>query len=155
MIQVRTQDPAASVPAVSKPVSEWDRMAVAIDVVRPQSLACYQAALRRNPYAYGEVVVAVSVDGEGRARDASVVLETLGDDALVTCIEGIVRNVKFPVPGTPGTNGRYPFLFTSDLTPPEVVRALQDRYGLLPPEPMETDHKGMFQQPPLGTVVTW
>jgi len=129
-------------------------MATAIDQARPQAQACYEAALGRNPLAYGEVLVDVSVNAEGRAPGATVVLETVADDALVTCVEGIVRNVAFPVPKTSGASGRYPFLFTSDRTPAEVIRALQDRYGLLPPPPPE-DRRGRMPEAEPGTVVTW
>lgn len=130
-------------------------MALAIDAAQPQALACYQAALARDPMAYGEVVVNVAVDASGRSRQASVALETVGDDALIACIEGLVRNVQFPAPTQPQVQGRYPFVFTSDRTPPEVVRTLQERYGLLPQEPVENPKKTVVPSLEPGTVETW
>lgn len=148
--------PGAATGQVSQVPTEWDGMVAAVDREKPQALACYQAALARNPQAYGEILVRVVVDGEGRARDAAMVLDTVGDDILVSCIEGLVRAVQFPIPSGPGVTGRYPFVFTSDLTPPEVVRTLQSRVGALPPEPPPSDPLQLKDVPPTpGTVETW
>lgn len=116
--------------------------------------ACYEAALARNGRAHGEVVVRFRLDAAGAVAEASPTYSTLGDEVAAACVADAVRALRFPPPSRPDLVVVYPFLFTSDTTPPEVARALKLRYGLvteeIPGDP--TDPKTPI---PPGLVVTW
>lgn len=129
------------------PLRESLLRALATAAVTP----CYEAALARDPGLYGEVVVRFTVDA-GRVSEVGTLLTTLGDATAEACVVEAVRAVPFPGMGTPAITVVYPYLFTSDATPPVVARALKARYGLLPPDPTEIDPK---KPAPEGTIYLW
>ena len=96
---------------------------------------CYAAALGRDPRAYGEIVVDFTVAASGAVEAASVHLSTLGDAEAEACVLRAVQALRFPGATSECLEVMYPFVFTSDATPPEVARALKVRYGLVPAEP--------------------
>ena len=114
--------------------------------------ACYEAALARDTGVYGEVVVRFTVTA-GVVTTAEPELATLGDPTAETCVIDAVRGLAFPGVGDPAITVVYPYLFTSDATPPEVARALKVRYKLLPAEPEEEpDPK---KESPPGLIYLW
>ncbi len=115
---------------------------------------CYEASLTRDPRAYGEVVVAFTVGPDGRVTEAGVHLSTLGDAAAEACAVDAVRALAFPGVTSDQLVVVYPFVFTSDATPPEVARALKVRYGLLPDE-LEGDPADPKAEVPPGVVYLW
>lgn len=117
--------------------------------VRP----CFEALLARTPEAYGEVVVRFTVGTGGGVTDAAAQFSTLADSEADGCVAAAVRATPFPNRDTPITVV-YPFLLLTERTPPEVARALRDRYGLLPEH--EKDPSGDPRTPiPPGIVVVW
>jgi hypothetical protein len=112
---------------------------------------CYEAALARDPQSWGEIVIRFVVTA-GAVTDASVHLSTLGDDLAEACVVDAVRALVFT--GVASTSVVYPFVFTSDATPPEVTRALKVKYKLLPPEP-EGDPRDPRDESPPGVVYLW
>jgi hypothetical protein len=115
---------------------------------------CYELALARDPGAYGEVVVRFTTVADGWVSDATVFLSTLGDDAASGCVIAAVKALTFPGVTADQLTVLYPFLFTSDATPPEVARALKVRYGLLPPDPPGDPTNPKEPRPP-GVVYLW
>lgn len=115
---------------------------------------CYEAALARDPYAYGEVVVAFTVDAAGQVVEAGVHLATLGDAAAEACVVAAVQALRFPAVTADRLAVLYPFVFTSDATPPVVARALKVKYGLAPAEP-EGDPTDPKAETPPGVVYLW
>lgn len=132
------------------PVREQLLRTLATATVAP----CYEAALARDPRAYGEVVVEFTAGADGAVAEAGVHLSTLGDAAAETCVVDAVRALAFPGVTADRLTVVYPFVFASDATPPEVARALKVRYGLLPAEP-EGDPTNPKAETPSGVVYLW
>ena len=117
---------------------------------------CYGAALSRMPDLHGEVIVRFAIDADGQAKDVTTSLTTIGDLEMVQCVEQVVSQLAFPVPSKASLTVRYPFVFTSDRTPPEVTRTLLTRYGLLEEEESGSDFTLEDESPPTeGTYQTW
>jgi outer membrane biosynthesis protein TonB len=94
---------------------------------------CYERAIARDPWIYGDIEVRVTLDADGGVADAVARYSTLGDAELEDCVLERVRLLQFPHPSKAGLTLSYPFVFTSDLTPSEVTRALLVRHGLAVP----------------------
>jgi outer membrane biosynthesis protein TonB len=154
-VQIAPEQKAAAVAAPKGPTPVEEAALRVLDEARPRAATCYQAALARDVNIYGEVLVRIAVGSDGRVTEAASSLDTVGDHDLVTCVEDMVRALSFPAPGGDGLTLRYPFLFSSDLTPPEVVRAMLEQHGLLPQEPADPDIDAPDRIPPSGTVETW
>lgn len=136
----------------SPTVPERDAVLRVLALANPT--ACYEAALARDPAAYGEVVVRFRIGAAGLVEDSVPTFSTLGDDVAERCVADAVRRLQFPAPSHPGLTVVYPFLFTSDGTPPEVARALKLRYGLVTDDP-EIDLTDPKAEPPPGVVLVW
>ncbi len=135
--------------AVNSAEKEAILRAVSTAAVRP----CFEALLLRSPLAYGDVVVEFTVGVDGLVSASRPQFSTLGDADAELCVAEAVRPVVFRKRDNPITV-LYPFLLLTERTPPEVARALRDRYGLLPEA--EADPTGdPLQPPPPGVVVVW
>ncbi len=149
-------DPAVAAQAKTKGPSRAEEAVLrALDDAQPRAVSCYTAALQNDPNLYGDVVVRLVLDAEGRVTEASSVMDTVGDRELVSCVERLAHALSYPEPGGEGLSLRYPFLFTSNLTPPEVVRAMKVHHGLIHDEPGTADIEAPERQPLQGTVETW
>jgi len=127
-----------------------------LDAASERATSCYTKALERDPYLYGEVLLRLELDAEGRVSQAESSMDTLGDQDLVGCVERLVQALHFPAPGGEGMSLRYPFLFTSDLTPPEVVRAMKANHGLVEDEAPGLDLETLDGvDPSTGMYDTW
>jgi hypothetical protein len=115
---------------------------------------CYEGALTRDPHRYGEVVVRFTTVADGSVPEAEVFLSTLADDVAEACVVAAVRALAFPAVTADRLTVIYPFLFTSDATPPEVARALKVRYGLMPADP-PGDPTNPKESTPPGVVYLW
>lgn len=138
------------------PASEEERVLQVLDGARERAVSCYTKALQADPYLYGEVLVRLVLDADGGVVEASSRMDTVGDIELVRCVERLVQGQHYPAPGGEGLELRYPFLFSSDLTPPEVVRAMKAAHGLLVEEPVGLDLETLDGGPTgHGTIETW
>jgi hypothetical protein len=127
-----------------------------LESARAAAGTCYGAAVRRSPDLHGEIIVRFSLAAAGTPLDVAASLATVTDAQMVACVESVVGGLTFPRPIKQGLVVRYPFVFTSDRTPPEVTRALLIRYGLLPPT--DTNLAVDFDKKPTkekGTYQTW
>lgn len=131
-----------------------ERAAVLAVLSGANAASCYDAALARNPNAYGEVVVRFSLDAAGVVTDSVPSLATLGDDEAARCVADLVRTLHFAPPSHAGLKVVYPFVFTSNATPPEAARALKLRYGLIV-EDLDADLTDARKKPPAGVVISW
>ena len=148
--------------ALAKAMAEKGPSGAEIGVLRvlhaanQRAASCYTAALAKDPYLYGEVLIRLTLDGQGGVVEAATRMDTVGDQELVSCVERLVQAQRYPAPGGEGLSLRYPFLFSSDLTPPEVVRAMKAGHGLLEEEPSGLDLDSLDGGPTgHGTVETW
>lgn len=134
-------------------VSTADKAAVVRALEGAAVRPCFEALLARAPQAYGEVVVRFTVGPGGVVTEAAPTFATLGDDEAAACVATAVQGVRFPDRDIPITVV-YPFLLLTERTPPEVSRALRDRYGLLPEAEKDPGSDPRSPVPP-GIVVVW
>ncbi|MCB9761587.1 MAG: energy transducer TonB [Alphaproteobacteria bacterium] len=147
------QLPASAVPGDG---GERGRMRSALDASAAALTPCYSEAVQRDPAAYGALVVRLALDAEGGVTEVLTELSTLGDPAFDACAVAVLAARRFPPPNHPGLTLRYPYVFTTALTPPEVTRALLIRHGYLAPEPLPTDPLELENTPaPKGSIETW
>ena len=132
VIHLSTGETSAEVPA---PMSLQESIRFAFRDSQAALVECYRPALERDPMRYGEVVVGVSINPSGEVTDSQVVFSTISDAEMVECVLSKTKDFSFPTHSREVIRASYPFLFTSDATPPEVVRALKVRHGLVPPDP--------------------
>jgi hypothetical protein len=59
---------------------------------------CYERGLARNPALRGAVTVTFAVDASGDPAELRTTASTLGDDAVVACVEVVYHTLKFPLP---------------------------------------------------------
>lgn len=110
---------------------ERQRFLSVLDASAPKAQVCYERALQANPLLYGDLSVWLVLTPEGGVDSAEVLLSTMGDEGLESCVLEVLSGLQFPSPSRAGLTLRYPFVFTSELTPPEVTRALLLEHGLL------------------------
>ena len=71
---------------------------------------------------------------DGTVPEVATTHSTLRNPTLESCVHAVLKDLAFPVPSKKeGLTVSYPFLFTSDLTPANIVRGLKIKNGLLDP----------------------
>ena len=73
---------------------------------------CYEKELKRNPSLKGKVVVRFSITPSGRSGEIDVEENTLGSDAVSSCIRTVIRGWVFPFHPPDNVAVAYPFLFS-------------------------------------------
>jgi hypothetical protein len=64
---------------------------------------CYDRRSILRPDLAGDLVVEVTVDGQGNAESVNIVNSSIGDDEVHRCVQTEIRGLRFPQTGTPGT----------------------------------------------------
>src|SRR5262249_23225969 len=85
------------------------------DYVRPRVKAmqgCYERELKRNPSLKGKIVVRFSILPSGRSGDIEFEQNTLGDEAVTSCIRSVIRGWIFPFKPPDAVSVAYPFVFS-------------------------------------------
>jgi TonB family protein len=84
--------------------------------VRPSAAVrfCYNRLLTKRAGASGQIVIRLTVAGDGSVSEANVVRSTLGDADLDACVLGQAREWRFP----PSTESRFQFDVPFVFTPP-------------------------------------
>ncbi|MFO0600961.1 MAG: AgmX/PglI C-terminal domain-containing protein [Myxococcaceae bacterium] len=72
---------------------------------------CYEKELKRNPSLKGKVVVRFSITPSGRTSDIDVEENTLGNEAVASCIKTTIRGWVFPFKPESEVPVAYPFVF--------------------------------------------
>jgi len=75
---------------------------------------CYNRLLAKRAGASGQIVIRLTVAGDGSVSEANVVRSTLGDADLDACVLGQAREWRFP----PSTEARFQFDVPFVFTPP-------------------------------------
>ena len=94
--------------------SDVDREALA-RYVRQRKAAiqnCYERELKRNPTLRGRVVVRFSITPSGRSSDIEIEENSLGNEAVASCIRNAVRTWVFPFKPKSDVAVAYPFVFS-------------------------------------------
>ncbi len=74
-------------------------------------VGCYERELKRNTSLRGKVTVRFTIGENGRVTDVEIDENTLGNDAVISCIKTTVRLWAFPIKGNECPVA-YPFVFT-------------------------------------------
>lgn len=74
--------------------------------------ACYEKELKRNPSLKGKIVIRFSIMPNGRTGEIDIEENTLGNEAVASCIKTIVRSWSFPFKPDGEVPVSYPFVFT-------------------------------------------
>jgi len=72
---------------------------------------CYEKELKRNPSLKGKVVVRFSITPAGRTSDIDIEENTLGNEAVASCIKTTIRGWVFPFKPPSEVPVAYPFVF--------------------------------------------
>ena len=72
---------------------------------------CYEKELKRNPSLKGKVVVRFSITPAGRTSDIDIEENTLGNEAVASCIKTTIRGWVFPFKPDSEVPVAYPFVF--------------------------------------------
>jgi len=102
----------ASTPEVES--SDVDREALARYIkTRLKAIqGCYEKELKRNPSLKGKVMVRFNILPSGRTGEVEIEENTLGSDAVASCIRTAVRGWTFPFKPDDEVPVAYPFVFT-------------------------------------------
>lgn len=73
---------------------------------------CYEKELKRNPSLKGKVVVRFAITTGGRAAEIEIEQDTLGNDAVSSCIKTVIRGWVFPFKPDSDVSVAYPFVFS-------------------------------------------
>ena len=73
---------------------------------------CYEKELKRNPSLKGKVVVRFTITKMGRASDIGIEEDTMGNEAVGSCIKSIIRGWVFPFKPEDDVPVAYPFVFS-------------------------------------------
>jgi len=121
---------ASPPPATRGATAERTAMLKVLKQAESACRVCYERAVARDPYSYGDIKVVITLAADGSVEESTYRYSTLGDTEMEDCIMERVALLEFPRPSKPGLTLAYPFIFTSDLTPREVTRALLVQHGL-------------------------
>lgn len=72
---------------------------------------CYERELKRSPTLKGKVVVRFTIGTNGRASDIEIEENTLGSEAVASCIKTVIRGWNFPFKPPSEVPVAYPFVF--------------------------------------------
>lgn len=72
---------------------------------------CYEKELKRNPSLKGKVVVRFNITPQGRTSDIDIEENTLGNEAVGSCIKTTIRGWVFPFKPDSEVPVAYPFVF--------------------------------------------
>ncbi len=81
---------------------------------------CYEKELKQNPNLKGKVVVRFSITTGGRASEIEIEQDTMGNDAVGSCIKTVIRGWVFPFKPDSDVSVAYPFVFSPAMEPPEA-----------------------------------
>ncbi|HJN72340.1 MAG TPA: AgmX/PglI C-terminal domain-containing protein [Myxococcota bacterium] len=112
---------------------ERDEMLAVLDAAAPEVESCYLTELRVDARSYGDLVFVATLAADGSVQDVEVSLSTMSR-RMDRCVAAVFIQLEFPAPVEAGTTMRYPLVFTTELTPPEVARALKLKHGLIDAE---------------------
>jgi hypothetical protein len=73
---------------------------------------CYERELKRNPSLKGKVMVRFSILPSGRTGEIEIEENTLGPDAVASCIRTVIRGWVFPFKPDDEVSVAYPFVFS-------------------------------------------
>ncbi|HEY8211393.1 MAG TPA: AgmX/PglI C-terminal domain-containing protein [Myxococcaceae bacterium] len=73
---------------------------------------CYEKELKRNPSLKGKVMVRFTITKAGRTGDIDIEENTMGNEAVASCIRTVIRSWIFPFKPDDDVPVSYPFVFS-------------------------------------------
>ena len=73
---------------------------------------CYEKELKRNPSLKGKVLVRFTISRAGRVGDIDIEENTMGNEAVASCIRTVIRSWIFPFKPDDDVPVSYPFVFS-------------------------------------------
>ncbi|HVE87345.1 MAG TPA: AgmX/PglI C-terminal domain-containing protein, partial [Myxococcales bacterium] len=73
---------------------------------------CYEKELKRNPSLKGKVMVRFTITRQGRTGDIDIEENTMGNEAVASCIRTVIRSWIFPFKPDDDVPVSYPFVFS-------------------------------------------
>jgi outer membrane biosynthesis protein TonB len=108
-VQGRVKD---AVPEVESSDVDRDALARYVKARLKAIQNCYEKELKRNPSLKGKVVVRFSIKPSGRTGDIDIEENTLGNEAVGSCIRTVIRSWIFPFKPDDEVPVAYPFVFS-------------------------------------------
>jgi hypothetical protein len=140
LVRVETGKPAPdNQAAINTTRTERDDILDVLKSSQPAAQACYADGVDRNPSLHGDLVARIDIVSDGSVGAVVVTRTTLHDDGVGSCVVAALQSLSFPAPSKEALVVSYPYVFVSDLTPPEIVRALYIKYGFIDPDDETSD----------------
>ncbi|QDE67146.1 hypothetical protein BHS09_09125 [Myxococcus xanthus] len=108
VVKGRVQD---ATPEIESSDVDRDALARYVRARKAAIQSCYEKELKRNPNLKGKVVVRFTIKTSGRAGDIEIEENTLGSEAVGSCIRTTIRSWVFPFKPDDETAVSYPFVF--------------------------------------------
>ncbi|GHG93732.1 AgmX/PglI C-terminal domain-containing protein [Comamonas sp. JC664] len=108
VVKGRVQD---ATPEIESADVDRDALARYVRARKAAIQSCYEKELKRNPNLKGKVVVRFTIKTSGRAGDIEIEENTLGSEAVGSCIRTTIRSWVFPFKPDDETAVSYPFVF--------------------------------------------
>ena len=108
-VRGRAADVAPEIPAGGIERGALERY---VKARKPAIVACYEMELRRDASLKGKVVVQFSISPNGRATGVEIAESSLGNDAVGSCIQKLIRTWVFPFRPEEEVAVAFPFVFS-------------------------------------------
>lgn len=103
---------ASGTPEVDSADVDRTKLAAFIKARLKAIQGCYEKELKRNPSLKGKVLVRFTIKSTGRVGDLDIEENTLGNDAVASCIRTVIRAWVFPFKPDDDVPVAYPFVFS-------------------------------------------
>ncbi|GMU61895.1 MAG: hypothetical protein AMXMBFR34_36580 [Myxococcaceae bacterium] len=98
-------------PEVESKAVDREKLAGFVRARKSAIQACYERELKRNPSLKGRVVVRFTITTQGSTSEIEIEENTLGNDAVASCIRTVIRGWRFPFKPDDDVPVAYPFVF--------------------------------------------
>lgn len=102
-------------PEVESREVDREKLAAFVRARRGAIQSCYESELRHHPQLSGKIMVRFSITPSGRAADFGIEENTLGNEAVATCMQGVIAKWVFPFKPSAAVEVAYPFVFSAAL----------------------------------------
>lgn len=98
-------------PEVESGEVDREKLAAFVRQRKASIQGCYEKELKRNPTLKGKVVVRFNITPSGGTSDIDIEENTLGNEAVSSCIKTLIRGWRFPFKPDGEVPVAYPFVF--------------------------------------------
>jgi biopolymer transport protein ExbD len=102
----------SQVPEVKSAEVDPERLAAYVRARRAAIQSCYERELRHDPRLQGKIIARFIITPSGRAAAVDLTDSTLHNDAVATCLRGVIGGFVFPFKPVSSVEIEYPFVFS-------------------------------------------